>query len=79
MIIDIRSISAFQQGHIPGARNIPFVELLQNPQAYLEKTKEYQIYCEYGNKSKMLVQELRKQGYNCVNIDGGYHNYLFKK
>ena len=79
MIIDIRSEASYLKGHIEGAIHIPFTELLQNPAHYLEKEKDYQIYCEHGNKSKFLVDNLKRQGYKCVNIEGGYHNYLLRK
>lgn len=79
MYIDIRNKSSYLNGHIPGAININYIELLINHRKYLNKDKQYFIYCDSGNRSLDLVTKLNNLGYNCVNIDGGYNNYLVNK
>lgn len=78
IIIDIRSREKYLVGHINGAINIPYNELFINYDKYLNKTTRYLIYCESGNKSSDIVSYLNSHGYNCVNLDGGYHknNYI---
>ena len=44
-----------------------------------DKNTIYYIYCDYGNRSKHVVSYLNSLGYNCVNIEGGYNNYLLEK
>ncbi|MBR3210903.1 MAG: rhodanese-like domain-containing protein [Bacilli bacterium] len=78
MIIDIRDASKYAKGHLKDARNIPFFELYLHPDLYLDKKSTYYLYCDTGVKSKILVVYLNKQGYHCVNIEGGYVNHLFK-
>ena len=78
-IIDIRSKSKYLENHIPGAINIDSYELLFNPDKYLKKEEIYYIYCTSGISSKMVVNKLNKIGYNTVNIDGGFNNYLLRK
>ena len=78
-IIDIRDSFKYDLGHIPGAVNISYYELINNPIKYLDKDKKYYLYCDYGNTSRVLVNKLNSFGYNLVNISGGYNNYLLIK
>lgn len=78
-IIDIRSRDKYNINHIPGAVNIEYLELLSNPSKYLNKNSIYYLYCASGYTSKMLVNKLNTLGYNTVNIDGGFNNYLLRK
>ena len=78
MIIDIRDALRYAEGHIEGAIHIPFYSLYANPQVYLNKGMTYQIYCDTGVKSSLLVSYLKNLGYHCVNLEGGYVKHLFK-
>ena len=77
-IIDIRSNYNFINGHIPGSINITSSELLNNYKKYLNKNETYYIYCQSGSRSKLIVNELSKLGFNVININGGYNAYLFR-
>lgn len=76
MIIDIRNQKKYYLGHLDGAINISYYDLMLYPSKYLNKNDTYYIYCDTGTNSKLLVNRLKLQGYNCVNIEGGYNNYL---
>lgn len=76
IIIDIRSREKYLIGHINGAINIPFNELYLKYDKYLNKTTRYLIYCDSGNNSLEMVNYLNNRGYNCVNLDGGYHKFM---
>lgn len=78
-IIDIRSRDRYLKGHISNSININYADLLTNYKKYLSKEKEYYVYCDSGNKSLILVNKLNNLGYNLVNIEGGYNNYLRRK
>lgn len=78
MIIDIRKKEDYLKDHIPGAIHIPYSSLMTHPEDYLDKSKNYQIYCKSGKTSFQLVNLLNQKGYHCVNIDGGYIKYLFE-
>ena len=71
-IIDIRDKEKYNQGHINGARNIPFMALLTNCEKYLVKSEKYYIYCQKGIRSSKICQALFNKGYNVVNVSGGY-------
>lgn len=78
-IIDIRSRDKYSINHIPGAINIEYLELLSNPNRYLNKNDTYYLYCTSGYTSSIVVDKLNIMGFNTVNIDGGFNNYLLRK
>lgn len=78
-LIDIRDNFSFNMGHIPGALNIPKNMLIMDPKKYLSLDKTYYIYCQSGNTSRIVVDDLKYLGYNIINIDGGYNLYLLMK
>jgi rhodanese-related sulfurtransferase len=79
IIIDIRSPYKFNISNIPNSINISEYELTYNHNQYLNKVDTYYLYCDYGNRSKKLVSYLCSLGYKCVNIEGGFNNYLREK
>lgn len=76
MMIDVREKDSYLKGHIPGSIWIPYRDLMIHPFQYLQKEKNYTIYCNSGVKSEMLVSYLNSLGYHCVNLEGGYSKYL---
>ena len=78
-IIDIRDNFSFNMGHIPGALNIPRNILVMDHKRYLSLDKTYYIYCQSGNSSSRAVNDLNYLGYNTINIDGGYNQYLLMR
>ena len=75
-IFDIRDPYSFSKGHIPQAKNISTILLLNYSTNYLEKDKTYYIYCSFGNTSQEIANKLNKLGYTVLNLTGGYINYL---
>lgn len=74
-IIDIRDNYEYNLGNIPTSKNVPKNFLLTNPSVYLNKIDTYYIYCNYGNTSSSVCNNLRNQGYKVINIIGGYNEY----
>lgn len=77
-LIDIREAEDFKQRSIKKSKNIPMVQLLQEPDKHLNKEKEYHIICYRGGKSTIVCNTLRKKGYNVINVEGGFSNYTGK-
>ena len=75
-IIDIRDNYQYNLGKIENSINIPMNFLLKNPSEYLNKDERYYIYCDYGNRSRKCTLLLSNEGYDVVNIKGGYNNYF---
>lgn len=78
-IIDIRRVESYNNGHIDGAKNAPFNQLIIHPEKYLQKNKVYYLYCSKGTKSIKACQILLKQGYQVCNILGGYEAWIMSK
>ena len=79
IIIDIRHNTEYEMGTIPTAINIPSIKLETSPEKYINKYDTYYIFCNSGNRSKVITEKLNIQGYKTVNIIGGYYNYLLRK
>lgn len=78
-IIDIRSIEKYNNKHILNAKNIPMEQLLIRPNKYLNKYEKYYIYCQKGIQSRKLCQILKNNGYNVVNVTGGYEAWILNE
>ena len=69
-IIDIRTSSEFNEFNI-GGRNIIRMNLLKNPEYYLDKNNTYYIVCNKGTVSLSCTKILNALGYNCYSVAGG--------
>lgn len=78
-LIDIRSIEKYNNKHIMNAVNIPVEQLLIKAEKYLNKQEKYYIYCRKGIQSRKLCQILTNNGYNVVNISGGYEAWVLNE
>ena len=78
-LIDIRSIEKYNNRHIPGSINIPLEKMLTSYNKYLDKNKKYYIYCQKGIQSRKLCQILKNNGFNVINITGGYEAWVLSE
>ena len=78
-LIDIRSIEKYNSNHIRNAINIPLEQLLINPSKYLSKSIKYYIYCQTGIRSLKLCRILKSNGYDVVNVSGGYEAWILSE
>ncbi|MCQ2382760.1 MAG: ATPase [Clostridia bacterium] len=74
-VIDIRDRDAFNYGHITGAINIPEPEIFAQCASF-SKTKQLVICCRSGKVSPVIAEKLRAQGYQALNLVGGYFAWL---
>lgn len=74
-LIDIREDYEYNEGSIRTAKNIPMKELLMYPDEYMDKDKQYYILCRSGARSARTCMQLREEGYNVVNVSGGFIEY----
>lgn len=71
LLIDVREIHEFRNGHIRGATNIPLSQLTHRMKE-IPREKKLLIYCQSGMRSRQAGRMLAKQGYaNLVNLRGG--------
>lgn len=78
-LIDIREAYEYKSGSIQTAVNIPMGNLITSPVKYLDKDKTYYIMCQSGGRSSMAVRELKKLGYDVINVAGGMGAYVGTK
>lgn len=78
-LIDIREPYEYSSGTIKTAKNIPMGNILDKPEKYLTKDKEYHIMCQSGGRSARTCDSLTRQGYNVVNVAGGMGSYVGTK
>ena len=65
-IVDVRDKSEFDEGHIPGAINIP-VATFALQSGVLEKDKRIVVYCNSGGRSYNAYRKLQKLAYPNIN------------
>jgi phage shock protein E len=66
LILDVRTASEFDSGHIPGAVNIPHTELPRRIGELDASDREIVVYCERGGRAMKAASELRKAGFSTV-------------
>jgi len=65
VVLDVRTVSEFNDGHIEGAINIP-VDELANRLTELNKNDELLVYCRTGNRSTTAVGILEDAGFTKI-------------
>jgi rhodanese-related sulfurtransferase len=71
-ILDIRRKEDYDAGHIPGAKNIFWLDILKSENiAQLPKDKKILIYCYVGHTSSQLLVILKLLGYDVVALKFG--------
>ena len=78
-LIDIRETYEYKIGSIQTAKNIPMGMILDNPDKYLKKDKEYYIVCQSGGRSSKVSSKLVDLGFNITNVAGGVGSYVGSK
>lgn len=74
-LIDIREPYEYKSGHLLTAKNIPMDKIISDSDKYLDKSKEYHIICQSGGRSSRTCKELKRKGFNIVNVSGGTGSY----
>ena len=79
IIIDARTQSEYDEGHIPGAILIPEYEIADRAEKeLLDKDQLILVYCRSGRRSKIAAEELVKLGYTNVKEFGGIIDWKYE-
>ena len=70
-LIDIRTIEEYNERNIPNTTHIVMDELIANHSKYLNKNDTYYLMCRSGRRSANTINQLSKEGYKLINVDGG--------
>ncbi len=73
-ILDVRTPSEFEAGHVPGAANIP-LHVLRSELESIPEDREVFVYCQRGQRSYYATRILVQKGFMARNISGGYVMY----
>lgn len=72
LLVDVRSYKEFKGGHLPGAINIPYRDIVDpNNLALFPRDKEIILYCNSGHESTKVLSVLRMLGYNVYGMKWG--------
>ena len=79
IIIDARTQSEYDEGHIAGAILIPEYEIASRAEKELpNKDQLILVYCRSGRRSKIAAEELVKLGYTNVKELGGIIDWEYE-
>ena len=72
-ILDVRTADEYKSGHIKFALQANWMNKTEfkDRTASLDKSKPVYIYCLSGGRSSAAASELRMQGYEVINLEGG--------
>ena len=73
IILDVRSVQEYKEGHLLGAVNIPLSDLKKRASLLFENNEQTIIvYCQMGGRSHRAVKILQNMGYrNVFELKGG--------
>ena len=76
ILLDVRSIQEFEEGHLDNAISLPVYEIKKRCNQILkDKSQTIIVYCSTGNRSERAQKLLRKLGYEKVyNLCNGIEN-----
>ena len=72
-LLDVRTPAEYRGGHIRQAKNIPLQRILS-----FKGKQEAPVYviCQSGMRSKQATKELKKTGYDVINVRGGMNQWF---
>ncbi len=78
MLLDVRSIQEFEEGHLDNAVSLPVYEINKKYKEILpNKSQNIIVYCSTGHRSAKAQKLLKKLGYEKVyNLCDGLENYI---
>lgn len=80
ILVDVRSIQEFNEGHLQGAIHLADYEIpIKHNSILPNKNAIIIVYCQNGGRSKKAYKKLKKIGYtNIYNLCGGLDNIDYK-
>ena len=71
-IVDVRSPSEWDSGHIPGALHM-FLPDLRKLSSEVDREKPVAVYCDSGYRASIGTSILKQEGFSCVsNVPGSW-------
>ena len=79
VIIDVREADEIANGKIEGSTHMPLGLAIRNAKKkQIEDLKDKKIctYCGTGYRGNIAADELNKEGFNAVTLEGGYPSWV---
>ena len=74
LVLDVRDPDEFEEGHAPGAVNIP-LPTLRSRLGELPRDREIQVYCGVGQRAYYATRILLQKGFRPKNLPGGMRTF----
>ena len=80
IILDVRELSEFEEGHIPGAVLLPVGTITKDTAAAVipDFDTEVLVYCRSGNRSQTASSALAELGYRNIYEFGGIRTWPYE-
>ena len=80
-LVDVRTPSEYNEGHVPNAQNIDFWgEDFDAEIEELDKTKPIIVYCKSGGRSAKCASKLAAKGFEKIyDLKGGFSQWKLEK
>ena len=77
-ILDVRTVTEWNEGHVPGAIHVPLDQLDAEAPALAGVPKDQPVYliCASGGRSKVAANRLAKAGFQAYNVEGGTNGWI---
>lgn len=76
ILLDVRTRSEYNSGHLKNAKNIPAQELrIKLNQLEKHKRQDIVVYCQTGSRSAAVTRFLNRYGLNVKHLKGGLIAY----
>ncbi|MDL2225010.1 rhodanese-like domain-containing protein [Eubacteriales bacterium OttesenSCG-928-M02] len=75
VLLDVRSKDEYQNGHVPGSKNIDVGEIAKASLVISDKATPLFVHCLSGARSSKAVNALKNMGYTNVKDIGGINSY----
>lgn len=70
-LLDVRSLTEFQAGHIPDAKHL-FLGKLLRELWQIDQSRPIVVHCQGGGRSAIAASLLQRAGFQVTNMAGGY-------
>ena len=67
VVVDVRTVAEFMEGHVSGSKNIPLDEIVSNIEEIKQLGKPIIAVCRSGARSGTATNNLKNQGVDIIN------------
>ena len=75
VLLDVRTLDEYRQGHIPGSKNVPLQDIRKVAGMIDNKSTSIFVHCLSGTRSHQAAVILKQMGYTNVKNIGGISAY----